>query len=232
MLFLFQLDRCFERQNENVPNRALSLTMDNSTDVGIQEKRDPLSVMVESMDDNSKDQTLSEDTCAKNISIGAGQFKDDFGESLYDDSSQEAHTKNEKSSLNCQEPANNDKSDVAKYPERNEKLLKIVDCPESSPFLSSNQEELVDEIDALPANLRYSNFDLTYTLISVLTYLFDLVMDCAVAYYFYHLAAEHGIYHYWYFGLTVTFILIPSLTMNGFSLRYVLIISYLYCRFI
>ena len=193
--------------------------MDNSTDVGIQEERDPLTLVLENNDDNSKDQTLSEDTSAKNISIGAGQFKDDVGESVYDDISQEAHTKNEKYSLNCQEPAGNDNIDVVKNPERNEKLLKIVDCPESSPFLNSNQEELVDEIDALPANLRYSNFDLTYTLISVLTYLFDLVMDCAVAYYFYHLAAEHGIYHYWYFGLTVTFVLIPSLTMNGFSLR-------------
>ena len=216
---MFQLNRCFEQQNENVPNRALSLIMDSSTDVRIQEENDPLTLVLENNDDNSKDQTLSEDTSAKNISIGAGQFKDDVGESVYDDISQEAHTKNEKSSLNCQEPAGNDNIDVVKNPERNEKLLKIVDCPESSPFLNSNQEELVDEIDALPANLRYSNFDLTYTLISVLTYLFDLVMDCAVAYYFYHLAAEHGIYHYWYFGLTVTFVLIPSLTMNGFSLR-------------
>ena len=216
---MFQLNRCFEQQNENVPNRALSLIMDSSTDVRIQEENDPLTLVLENNDDNSKDQTLSEDTSAKNISIGAGQFKDDVGESVYDDISQEAHTKNEKYSLNCQEPAGNDNIDVVKNPERNEKLLKIVDCPESSPFLNSNQEELVDEIDALPANLRYSNFDLTYTLISVLTYLFDLVMDCAVAYYFYHLAAEHGIYHYWYFGLTVTFVLIPSLTMNGFSLR-------------
>ena len=92
---------------------------------------------------------------------------------------------------------------------------------ENHPFLNTTDEEntIEDEVDALPANLRYSNFDLMYTLISVLTYLFDLVMDCAVAYYFYHLAAEHGIYHYWYFGLTVSFVLIPSLTMTGFSLR-------------
>ena len=86
-------------------------------------------------------------------------------------------------------------------------------------YLTIIEENIIDEVDALPANLRYSNFDLMYTLISVLTYLFDLVMDCAVAYYFYHLAAEHGIYHYWYFGLTVSFIMLPSLTMSGFSLR-------------
>ena len=90
---------------------------------------------------------------------------------------------------------------------------------ETRPFLNTSEENIIDEVDALPANLRYSNFDLMYTLISVLTYLFDLVMDCAVAYYFYHLAAEHGIYHYWYFGLTVSFVMIPSLTMSGFSLR-------------
>ena len=48
------------------------------------------------------------------------------------------------------------------------------------------------------------------------------VMDCVVAFYFYHLGAEHGIYHYWYFGLTLTFVLLPSLTMTGFSLRWYL----------
>ena len=37
---------------------------------------------------------------------------------------------------------------------------------------------LEDEIDALPANLRYSNFDFLCTIISILTYLFDLVSVC------------------------------------------------------
>ena len=138
----------------------------------------------------------------------------------HEDNSQNIPKKNEKSNVNelANDFANRDIIIANKMPERNEELLKIVDV-ESRPFLQNNDAGLVDEIDALPANLRYSNFDLTYTLISVLTYLFDLVMDCAVAYYFYHLAAEHGIYHYWYFGLTVSFVLIPSLTMNGFSLR-------------
>lgn len=81
---------------------------------------------------------------------------------------------------------------------------------------------LPDEIDALPSKLRYNNFDLLCTIISILTYLFDLVMDCVVAIYFYHLGVSHGIYHYWYFGLTITFVLIPSLTMTGFSLRWYL----------
>ena len=47
-------------------------------------------------------------------------------------------------------------------------------------------------------------------------------MDCVVAYHFFHLAVTHGVYHYWYFGLTVTFVLLPSLTMTGFSLRWYL----------
>ena len=47
-------------------------------------------------------------------------------------------------------------------------------------------------------------------------------MDCVVAYHFFHLAIDHGVYHYWYFGLTVTFVLLPSLTMTGFSLRWYL----------
>ncbi len=104
------------------------------------------------------------------------------------------------------------------------------------------EPDSIDETDALPANLRYSNFDLFCTSISIFTYLFDLVsrlyfhslfilpecfmlfqvMDVIVAYYFYHLGAEHGIYHYWYFGLTLTFVLLPSLTMTGFSLRWYL----------
>ena len=109
-------------------------------------------------------------------------------------------------------------NDAKTYPSKDETL---VTNAEGDAFLLLNSGNGLDEIDALPSNLRYSNFDLMYTLISVLTYLFDLFMDCAVAYYFYHLAAEHGIYHYWYFGLTVTFVLVPSLTMTGFSLRYV-----------
>ena len=99
---------------------------------------------------------------------------------------------------------------------KDDTLLKVVET-DAYPLLNGPYDEEEDEVDALPSNLRYNNFDLTYTLISVLTYLFDLIMDCAVAYYFYHLAAEHGIYHYWYFGLTVSFILLPSLTIVSYT---------------
>lgn len=80
----------------------------------------------------------------------------------------------------------------------------------------------IDETDALPEGLRYNWFDLLCTMISILTYVLDVVMDCVVAYYFYHLAVDHGIYHYWYFGLTIFFIVMPSLTMTGFSFRWYL----------
>ena len=83
----------------------------------------------------------------------------------------------------------------------------------------------IDETDALPESLRYNVFDLLCTLISILTYVVDIVMDCVVAYYFYHLAVDHGIYHYWYFSLTLVFIVLPSLTMTGFSFRWYLMDS-------
>ncbi|XP_040568444.1 XK-related protein 6 [Lepeophtheirus salmonis] len=91
--------------------------------------------------------------------------------------------------------------------------------------LSLKMKEHGDDVDALPSNLQYTNFDLLCTVISILTYLFDLAMDCIVAFYFYHLGIKYGIYHYWYFGLTVTFILLPSFTMTGFSLRWYLMDS-------
>lgn len=100
-------------------------------------------------------------------------------------------------------------------PSRNNKVDTTTKNNEHDVFLA-------DEVDALPKELRYSNFDLLCTVISILTYLFDLAMDVTVALYFYHLGVSHGVYHYWYFGLTITFILLPSLTMTGFSLRWYL----------
>ena len=95
-----------------------------------------------------------------------------------------------------------------------------VDPPTAS--VKRNGKADYDETDALPENLRYNVFDLLCTLISILTYVVDIVMDCVVAYYFYHLAVDHGIYHYWYFSLTLVFIVLPSLTMTGFSFRWYL----------
>lgn len=77
-----------------------------------------------------------------------------------------------------------------------------------------------DEPDALPPSLHYGNFDFFCTVISIVTYLADLIMDLIVCVYFYHLAVSSR--HYWYFGLTLAFILLPSLTMTGFSFRWYL----------
>ena len=50
---------------------------------------------------------------------------------------------------------------------------------DENPVGNKNEEALLekklDEIDALPTHLRYNNFDLSCTIISILTYLFDLV---------------------------------------------------------
>ncbi len=95
--------------------------------------------------------------------------------------------------------------------------------PEScTALLEDGDEAEEDQCDALPAVLRYSNLDLACTLVSVATYMLDLAMDVVVAVYFYHLGVTHGIYHYWYFGLSLAFILVPSLTMTGFSFRWYL----------
>jgi len=81
----------------------------------------------------------------------------------------------------------------------------------------------VDSVDALPSKMTYTFMDFSCTMLSVGSYVFDLAMDVIVTAYFYHLAVSHGIYHYWYFGLSLAFILVPSLTMTGFSLRWYLI---------
>ena len=95
-------------------------------------------------------------------------------------------------------------------------LLPPVLTQDADTVDSARVKQPRDETDALPASLRYNAFDFLCSLISMLTYAADVAMDCVVAYYFYHLAVEHGIYHYWYFGLTLVFIVLPSLTMTGF----------------
>jgi len=107
---------------------------------------------------------------------------------------------------------------------------KVADCSDALLLPSKDDETdrtkiSIDETDALPPTLRYNSFDFLCTFISVVTYVLDVVMDCIVAYYFYHLAVDHGIYHYWYFGLTIFFIVMPSLTMTGFSFRWYLMDS-------
>ena len=99
------------------------------------------------------------------------------------------------------------------------------DATDNGGLKTLNKKNSVDETDALPEGLRYNCFDFFCTFISITTYIIDVVMDCIVAYYFYHLAVDHGIYHYWYFSLTLVFIVLPSLTMTGFSFRWYLMDS-------
>ena len=50
-------------------------------------------------------------------------------------------------------------------------------------------------------------------------------MDVTVAFYFYHLGVSHGVYHYWYFGLTITFILVRALSTYAKSCSNKLLLS-------
>ena len=110
-------------------------------------------------------------------------------------------------------------------------MEEVEKADEKAIIIKTHQEEEMqdlidnhfDDVDALPVHLKYSNFDVFCTFVSIVTYVFDLAMDIIVAVYFYHLGVSHGIYHYWYFGLTVAFILLPSLTMTGFSFRWYLL---------
>lgn len=106
---------------------------------------------------------------------------------------------------------------IAEEGNTNPKAGKLA-LPERTTLLTDTAE--VDEPDALPPSLHYGNFDFFCTVISIVTYLADLIMDIIVCVYFYHLAVSDR--HYWYFGLTLAFILLPSLTMTGFSFRWYL----------
>lgn len=71
-----------------------------------------------------------------------------------------------------------------------------------------------DEVDALPESLRFSWFDIICISFSMATYIFDLAMDLYVAYVYY--ATEYILY----FIITLIFVIIPSVTMTAFSLRW------------
>lgn len=74
-----------------------------------------------------------------------------------------------------------------------------------------------DTTDALPKNLTVSVLDIIGIVVSVLSYLADVVMDVMLAYFFY--AEQKMAYFYW----TVAFVALPSLTMTAFSMRWYLV---------
>jgi hypothetical protein len=71
-----------------------------------------------------------------------------------------------------------------------------------------------DIIDGLPETLRFNWFDMFCIIFSIATYVVDLGMDIYVAY-VYHVSEYIG-----YFVLTLVFIIIPSVSMTAFSLRW------------
>ncbi|KAI1288351.1 XK-related protein 6 [Halotydeus destructor] len=78
----------------------------------------------------------------------------------------------------------------------------------------SNHSESHDRIDALPKEMTFTWIDVFAILFSIGSFLFDIGMDMIVA----SLHYRNG--DYWYFTLTTTFIVIPTLIMTGISMRW------------
>ncbi|XP_043197515.1 XK-related protein 6-like [Amphibalanus amphitrite] len=73
-----------------------------------------------------------------------------------------------------------------------------------------------DEVDALPEKMQYTYKDLAVVLLSIVSFLVDTGTDVWVAVHFYRTERMYE------FALTLVFILVPALTMTGFSLRWYL----------
>ncbi|XP_013777293.1 XK-related protein 4-like [Limulus polyphemus] len=73
--------------------------------------------------------------------------------------------------------------------------------------------------DAIPSddNLKFTIFDCVLLLWCLGSFVFDTGSDLVMCFLHYH----NG--DMWYFGLTVTFVVVPALTMTGFSLRWYLL---------
>ena len=91
-----------------------------------------------------------------------------------------------------------------------------------SPALSVAGDESVDgvvtassdRIDSLPLDMSFTWFDILALVTSITTFLIDIGTDTVVAAFHLH----NG--DYWYFSLTVAFIVIPTLIVTGISLRW------------
>lgn len=76
-----------------------------------------------------------------------------------------------------------------------------------------SREEGRDEIDRLPSKDRVTNWDIAGFVISIVSHLVDVGLDCNLAYRYY---SNEDIL---YFLATVGFILIPALINTAFSVR-------------
>ena len=97
-----------------------------------------------------------------------------------------------------------------------------VDVPLGRQHVSSSQSDVKH---AKPSKIikqtsvvshSYTNRDMLLTIYSIISYLFDVGSDIFVAWTYYHGD------DWWWFGLTVAFIVVPSVTMTFFSLAWYL----------
>lgn len=71
-----------------------------------------------------------------------------------------------------------------------------------------------DRTDALPKEMSFTWIDILAICFSICSFLFDICADMFVANFHY----QNG--DYWYFTLTTTFIIVPTMVMTGISLRW------------
>lgn len=81
-------------------------------------------------------------------------------------------------------------------------------------FSAGGGGDSFDHTDALPKEMSFTWIDILALCFSICSFLFDICADMFVAKFHY----ENG--DYWYFTLTTTFIVVPTLVMTGISLRW------------
>lgn len=81
-------------------------------------------------------------------------------------------------------------------------------------LLDASTRSGFDEADGLRAKSNFNWLDVTCIVVSICSYLADLITDGFIAATYFHTE------HYWYFGLTVAFVAIPAFTMSGLSTKW------------
>ncbi|XP_074598771.1 XK-related protein 6-like [Brevipalpus obovatus] len=87
-------------------------------------------------------------------------------------------------------------------------------CSLVSHRTSVTDDDGHDKIDYMPEEMKFNWIDILGILFSIGSFLFDIGTDIAVA------TIHYRSGDFWYFGLTITFILIPTFVMTGISLRW------------
>ena len=93
-------------------------------------------------------------------------------------------------------------------------------------LLETSTRSGFDEIDGLRAKANFNWLDVTCIVVSIGSYLADLITDGFIA------ATYFEKEHYWYFGFTIAFVAIPAFTMAGLSTKwYIKVTNILYCQY-